>query len=144
MIITINGTGAGAGGGGANAANPNPNAANAAATTPSEGICPLLSRLSIRSTAIQQDTIPKLIKVVVARGRKPGDGVSASDEPSEDEETRTSAGDREGEEAEGEPELFRLRRLELKQCGYIGGDVIDWLRERVDRVEYKEGNAPGS
>ncbi|KAG8976521.1 hypothetical protein FRB90_009148 [Tulasnella sp. 427] len=32
----------------------------------------------------------------------------------------------------------RLRSLEFQECGHVGSDVIEWLEDRIEKVEYTE------
>jgi hypothetical protein len=88
---------------------------------PQTGICSHLNHLALKSVHIHDVT--KITKLAQARGRQGTGGGNG-----------------------GEDEVYRIKKLEIKECTgpAVGEDVIDWLRDVIGEVEYVECTAPQS
>ncbi|KAG8906196.1 hypothetical protein FRB99_007412 [Tulasnella sp. 403] len=86
-------------------------------------LCPFLRKLTFKHCHPTPDGVTKLIKMVEARNPDQIGGVGVNGMGSADASIPR-----------------RLRSLEFMECGHIGGDVIDWLEERIENVVYTESS----
>ncbi|KAG8965105.1 hypothetical protein FRC03_000911 [Tulasnella sp. 419] len=85
-------------------------------TNNDEYTCPNLRHLTFKNCHPHHtDGVSKLIKMV---------------------EARNPEGDVNGSNGAGLPR--RLKTLEFLECGHVGGDVVEWLKGRIETVNYTE------
>jgi hypothetical protein len=86
-------------------------------------VCPRLVSLSFKNVIAHTDTVSKIIRVVHARNPPRTDGL---------EESATVA--------DSSDYPARIRSLDFKECSpnSVGADVVDWLKDRIARVDYSE------
>ncbi|KIO31900.1 hypothetical protein M407DRAFT_19161 [Tulasnella calospora MUT 4182] len=115
----LNATGAGAGllGGVAGLGASIPNPPGQPQAFGDDYLCPYLRNLTFKNCQMSQEAITKVIKLVEARNPDRIGGPSSS----------------------GDAAIpRRIRSLEFQECGHVGGDVIEWLEERIENVVYTE------
>ncbi|KAG8955363.1 hypothetical protein FRC04_008714 [Tulasnella sp. 424] len=115
----LNATGGGAGGllGGLGAGASIPNPPGQPQPFGDDYLCPYLRKLTFKNCQMSQEAIIKVIKLVEARNPDRIGGAGSS----------------------GDAAIpRRIRSLEFQECGHVGGDVIEWLEERIENVVYTE------